>query len=87
LIGGTITRRLLLIEDEEKVARLIVKGLVAERFAGDVAAEGDKELELIRTYNYDLIILDLMLLGLSGTEALCLVRRQGENVPALVDGP
>jgi DNA-binding response OmpR family regulator len=37
---------LLLIEDEEKVARSIVKGLVAERFAVDVAFEGDKGLEL-----------------------------------------
>jgi len=48
---------------------------VAERLAGDVSAWGDKGLELTRNYNYDLIILDLMLLGLSGTEALRLVRR------------
>jgi two-component system, OmpR family, copper resistance phosphate regulon response regulator CusR len=76
--------RLLLIEDEEKVSRFIVKGLMAERFAVDVAAEGDKGLELARTYNYDLIILDLMLPGLSGTEVLRLVRRQNERVPVLV---
>jgi two-component system copper resistance phosphate regulon response regulator CusR len=76
--------RLLLIEDEEKVSRFIVKGLMAERFAVDVAAEGDKGLELARTYNYDLIILDLMLPGLSGTEVLRLVRRQNEHVPVLV---
>jgi two-component system, OmpR family, copper resistance phosphate regulon response regulator CusR len=76
--------RLLLIEDEEKVSRFIVKGLMAERFAVDVAAEGDRGLELARTYNYDLIILDLMLPGLSGTEVLRLVRRQNERVPVLV---
>jgi two-component system copper resistance phosphate regulon response regulator CusR len=76
--------RLLLIEDEEKVSRFIVKGLMAERFAVDVAAEGDKGLELARAYNYDLIILDLMLPGLSGTEVLRLVRRQNEHVPVLV---
>ncbi len=76
--------RLLLIEDEEKVARFIVKGLVAERFAVDVAAEGDRGLEMARTYSYDLIILDLMLPGLSGTEVLRLVRRQNEHVPVLV---
>jgi two-component system, OmpR family, copper resistance phosphate regulon response regulator CusR len=76
--------RLLLIEDEEKVSRFIVKGLMAERFAVDVAAEGDRGLELARTYNYDLIILDLMLPGLSGTEVLRLVRRQNEHVPVLV---
>jgi heavy metal response regulator len=76
--------RLLLIEDEEKVARFIVKGLVAERFAVDVASEGDKGLELARAYSYDLIILDLMLPGLSGTDVLRLVRRQNERVPVLV---
>ena len=76
--------RLLLIEDEEKVSRFIVKGLIAERFAVDVAAEGDRGLELARTYSYDLIILDLMLPGLSGTEVLRLVRRENERVPVLV---
>jgi heavy metal response regulator len=76
--------RLLLIEDEEKVSRFIVKGLEAERFAVDVAADGDRGLELAQTYSYDLIILDLMLPGLSGTEVLRLVRRQNEHVPVLV---
>jgi two-component system copper resistance phosphate regulon response regulator CusR len=76
--------RLLLIEDEEKVSRFIVKGLMAERFAVDVAAEGDKGLELTQAYSYDLIILDLMLPRLSGTEILRLVRRQNEHVPVLV---
>ena len=76
--------RLLLIEDEEKVSRFIVKGLAAERFAVDVAADGNRGLELAQTYSYDLIILDLMLPGLSGTEALRLVRRQNEHVPVLV---
>src|SRR5262245_32379156 len=76
--------RLLLIEDEEKVSRFIVKGLMAERFAVDVASEGDRGLELARTYDYDLIILDLMLPGLSGTEVLRLVRQQNDQVPVLV---
>jgi len=76
--------RLLLIEDEEKVARFIVKGLEAERFAVDVALEGDKGLELAQTYSYDLIILDLMLPGLSGTDVLRLVRLRNEQVPVLV---
>jgi DNA-binding response OmpR family regulator len=58
--------RLLLIEDEENVVRFIVKGLTAERFAVDVVSEGDKGLEMARTYSNDLIILDLMLPGLKG---------------------
>jgi len=76
--------RLLLIEDEEKVARFIVKGLEAERFAVDFALEGDKGLELAQTYSYDLIILDLMLPGLSGTDVLRSVRQGNEQVPVLV---
>jgi DNA-binding response OmpR family regulator len=76
--------RLLLTEDGEKVSRFIVKGQMAERFAVDVAAEGDKGLEPARAYNYDLIILDLALPGLSGTEAMRLVRRQNEHAPVMV---
>lgn len=76
--------RLLLIEDEEKVSRLIVKGLMAERFAVDAASDGSSGLELAQTYTYDLIILDLMLPGLSGTEILRRVRLSNEHVPVLV---
>jgi two-component system, OmpR family, copper resistance phosphate regulon response regulator CusR len=76
--------RLLVIEDEEKVARFIIKGLTAERFAVDVAANGSSGLELAQTYSYDLIILDLMLPGLNGTEVLRLIRQQNEQVPVLV---
>lgn len=76
--------RLLLIEDEEKVSRLIVRGLTAERFAVDVAADGNSGLELAQTFTYDLIILDLMLPRLSGTEVLRQVRLNNANVPVLV---
>jgi two-component system copper resistance phosphate regulon response regulator CusR len=76
--------RLLLIEDEEKVARFIVRGLMAERFAVDVAGAGDSGVEMAQAYNYDLIILDLMMPGLSGTEALRRIRARDSNVPVLV---
>ncbi len=76
--------RLLLVEDEEKVARFIVRGLTAERFAVDVACAGDVGWEMAQTYDYDLIILDLMLPGLDGTEALRRIRRRDGHVPVLV---
>ena len=76
--------RLLLIEDEEKVSRFIVKGLTAERFAIDAAADGKRGLELAANYQYDLIILDLMLPGLSGTEVLRQIRQSNEHVPVLI---
>lgn len=75
--------RLLLVEDEEKVARFIVKGLTAERFAVDVAGAGDIGVEMALTYNYDLIILDLMLPGLDGAEALRRIRLRDSHIPVL----
>jgi two-component system copper resistance phosphate regulon response regulator CusR len=76
--------RLLLIEDEEKVARLIVRSLTAESYAVDVAGDGSGGLEMARTYDYDLVILDLMLPGLSGTEVLRRLRQGGSQAPVLV---
>jgi heavy metal response regulator len=76
--------RILLVEDEEKVSRFIERGLIAERFAVDTAHDGTTGLELARTYHYDLIILDLLLPGLSGSEVLCQIRRTNNQVPILI---
>jgi two-component system copper resistance phosphate regulon response regulator CusR len=76
--------RLLLIEDERKVADFIARGLRAERFAVDVAYDGTTGWDMASTVDYDLIILDLMLPGLSGTELLKRFRRKGGNAAILV---
>jgi len=76
--------RILLVEDEEKVSRLIVRGLTAESFAVDAALDGRTGLELATTYNYDLIVLDLMLPGLTGTEVLRQIRDSDHRVPILM---
>jgi len=76
--------RILLVEDESKVARFITRGLTADRFAVDTAADGNSGLGLATTYQYDLIILDLMLPGTSGTEILRQLRQKDTNVPVLV---
>ena len=76
--------RILLVEDEEKVSRFIVRGLTAESFAVDTAPDGRSGLELATTYNYDLIVLDLMLPGLNGTEVLRRIRRADHRVPILM---
>jgi len=76
--------RILLVEDESKVARFITRGLTADRFAVDTAADGNSGLDLATTYQYDLIILDLMLPGMSGTEILRQLRQKDTNVPVLV---
>jgi DNA-binding response OmpR family regulator len=59
--------RLLLVEDEKKVADFVARGLRAERFAVDVAYDGSSGWELARGVDYDAIILDLMLPGINGT--------------------
>jgi DNA-binding response OmpR family regulator len=76
--------RILVIEDEEKVSRFVVRGLTAERFAVDVARDGKSGWELAQTYQYDLVILDLMLPQLSGGEVLRKIRRANSLVPVLV---
>jgi heavy metal response regulator len=76
--------RILVVEDEEKVTRFVSRGLTAERFAVDVARDGKNGLELAQTYQYDLLILDLMLPGLSGGEILRRIRKTNSQVPVLI---
>src|ERR1041385_3957212 len=76
--------RILLVEDEEKVARFVARGLVAERFAVDTARNGKAGLDLAQTYQYDLIILDLMLPEVSGSDVLRRLRRSNAQVPVLI---
>src|SRR5215472_482563 len=76
--------RLLLVEDEEKVISFVQRGLAAERFAVDVARDGMAGLELAQSYDYDLIILDLLLPGLEGTEVLRKIRRADRQIPILI---
>jgi two-component system copper resistance phosphate regulon response regulator CusR len=76
--------RLLLVEDERKVADMVARGLRAERFAVDVASDGERGLEMASAVDYDLIILDLILPGRSGTELLRSLRRQGRSAAVLV---
>src|SRR5258706_15007485 len=76
--------RILLVEDEAKVSSFVARGLMAERFAVDVIADGQSGLELATTYHYDLVILDLMLPKLDGTQVLRRLRSQNVNVPVLI---
>jgi two-component system copper resistance phosphate regulon response regulator CusR len=76
--------RLLLIEDEIKVADFVARGLRAEQFAVDVAHDGLEGWELASSVDYDVIVLDLMLPGLHGTELLRRLRRRGCKAAVLV---
>jgi two-component system copper resistance phosphate regulon response regulator CusR len=76
--------RILVIEDERKVAEFVARGLRDQRFAVDVANDGQAGWEMAGTCNYDLIVLDLMLPGLGGMEVLKRIRRRGSQVPVLI---
>jgi two-component system copper resistance phosphate regulon response regulator CusR len=66
------------------VADFVARGLRAERFAVDVAYDGTSGWEMASTVDYDLVILDLMLPGMNGTELLRRFRRKGGNAAVLV---
>jgi DNA-binding response OmpR family regulator len=76
--------RVLLVEDEEKVAGLVGRALEAERLAVDTAHDGREGLELATTNPYDLLIVDLMLPGIDGTELIRRLRARNTEVPVLV---
>jgi DNA-binding response OmpR family regulator len=76
--------RLLLVEDEKKLSELVARALRAERYAVDVAEDGQRGWELAESYDYDLVILDLLLPRLSGEEVLRRLRRRNPHVPILV---
>lgn len=76
--------RVLVVEDEPKVADFITRGLREERFQVDHAADGMIGKSLALANNYDLIILDLQLPRLSGIELCKILREQNTNVPVLM---
>jgi len=76
--------RLLVVEDEAKVASFIKKGLEAENYAVDVAADGEDGLHLGATEDYDLILLDILLPKLNGYEVLKGLRDRGLRTPVIM---
>jgi DNA-binding response OmpR family regulator len=76
--------RILLVEDEAKMAGFIERGLVAERYAVDVARDGREGYDFAMAYHYDLIILDLMLPLLNGSDVLRKIRDRNTQVPVLI---
>jgi len=76
--------RLLVIEDERKVADFVARGLRAERFAVDVAYDGESGWAMASVCDYDLVILDLMLPGLGGAEILRRLRRAKKAAAVLI---
>lgn len=77
--------RILVVEDEHKIARAIKEGLEEESYAVDLSFDGQEGLNAARYEEYDLIILDRMLPGgMDGTEICETLRREGNHTPVLM---
>ena len=76
--------RILLAEDDARVASFIRRGLREEHYTVDVAKDGEEALFLAQTGEYDLIILDLLLPKRNGLDVLRTLRTERNTVPALI---
>jgi two-component system, OmpR family, response regulator len=76
--------RILVVEDDEKIASFLAKGLKQSGFSVDIAADGEEALSLCRSVNYDSIVLDIMLPKLDGLSVLRSIRREKKLVPVLL---
>ncbi len=85
-ILGTENRtvRVLIVEDELRMAALIRRGLVNEGLAADVAGTGEDALWMAQAHDYDVVVLDVMLPGLDGFETCRRLRTAGVWVPVLM---
>jgi len=76
--------RLLLVEDDEKIAKFVEKGLKASGFAVDVAGTGPDGLDMALGADFDTLIIDIMLPGMDGFSLIEKLRANGKNTPIIV---
>ncbi|MFB7114007.1 response regulator [Streptomyces sp. NPDC056190] len=76
--------RLLIVEDEKRLATALARGLAAEGFAVDLAHDGVTGLHMAQEQDYDLIVLDIMLPGLNGYRICAQLRAAGDEAPILM---
>lgn len=75
--------RILVVEDEKKVASFIQRGLEGEGFSVDVANDGESGVEMGSANSYDLILMDIMLPKMDGLEAIKALREKDVSAPVL----
>lgn len=76
--------RILLVEDEERIASFIARGLMEARYVVDVAKDGEKGSFMAEVNDYDLLILDIMLPGKDGISICKDLRSKGRDTPILM---
>jgi DNA-binding response OmpR family regulator len=83
LLGDTVPVRVLVVEDERRLAAAVKRGLEAEGFVVDLAHDGVSGLHMAREGSYDSVVLDIMLPGLSGYRVCSQLRAEENWVPVL----
>ncbi|PLX78648.1 MAG: DNA-binding response regulator [Desulfuromonas sp.] len=78
-----MNEKILVVEDEKKVASFIKRGLEEEEFSVDVANDGEEGLYFAETNTYDMILMDLMLPKMDGLSAIKALRQKGVATPVL----
>ncbi|HKG26658.1 MAG TPA: response regulator transcription factor [Thermomicrobiales bacterium] len=79
-----IAVRILVVEDEPRLATLVRRGLTEEGHAVDVAGTGEEALDWVEAAPFEAIVLDVMLPGIDGLEVCRRLRRKGVHVPILL---
>jgi two-component system OmpR family response regulator len=76
--------RILVVEDDEKIASFILKGLKQSGFSVDKASDGEEALALCDSVTYDAVVLDIMLPKIDGLSVIRKIRREKSQVPVLL---
>ena len=82
--GGMPISRILVVEDESKVARALCEGLERQGHEVVIAPNGEEGFFLVNAEEFDLVILDLMLPGRDGLQVLSTLRKRGLETPVLI---
>jgi two-component system OmpR family response regulator len=83
-IGSVFTMRILIVEDERKMAAVLKKGLEAENHRVSLAVDGRTALEFASALEFDVVVLDVMLPGIDGFEVARRLRRSQNQTPILM---
>jgi DNA-binding response OmpR family regulator len=81
---GELTMRILVVEDSERMAQLLKKGLTEECYAVDIARDGPEGLRLAQSGEYDLVVLDVNLPDLDGFCVIRALRQARSDVPVIM---
>src|ERR1700704_6130640 len=76
--------RILVVEDDKKIASFVVNGLKQSGFAVDHCPDGESGLEMAQSVPYDVAVIDIMLPKLDGLTLVQTLRREGKHLPVLI---